>query len=279
MDAPGFPPRISPWMPPDFPPTFFEIRECYGCPRDFLDKSPPERARPKHGRLDHMDSHDHLPAGRVCTIVGAGPGVSLGVARAFAAEGFTICLIARSLDKLNSVAAKLRDEGVQALPFAADAGDERSLRAAFEQIRSAAGETEVLVYNAYAFHPGMPSTLAVDDLMADFAVSVAGALAAVKAVLPAMKAAGSGTILFTGGGLALQPSAPAASLSIGKAGLRSLAFSLFEELRPSGIHAATVTICGPVQEGTHFSPDLIAREFLALHQQKQPGWQPEILYR
>ncbi len=265
MDAPGFPKSGNAMDAPGFPAPWT--------------KTPPERARPKHGRLDHMDSHDHLPAGRVCTIVGAGPGVSLGVARAFAAEGFTICLIARSLDKLSSVAAKLRDEGVQALPFAADAGDEHSMRAAFEQIRSAAGETEVLVYNAYAFHPGVPSALAVGDLMADFAVSVAGALAAVKAVLPAMKAAGSGTILFTGGGLALQPSAPAASLAIGKAGLRSLAFSLFEELRPSGIHAATVTICGPVQEGTHFSPDLIAREFLALHQQKQPGWQPEILYR
>jgi len=98
-------------------------------------------------------------------------------------------------------------------------------------------------------------------------------------VLDGMMEAGHGTILLTGGGLALAPLADLASLSIGKAAVRSLAFSLAEELEPAGIHVATVTICGFVQEGTHFSPDRIAAEFWRLHQQSPGQFETEIAYR
>ena len=56
-----------------------------------------------------------------------------------------------------------------------------------------------------------------------------------------MRAAGRGSILLTGGGLALDPTGwlPAASLAVGKAGLRSLAFSMHKELAPEGIHVGT----------------------------------------
>ncbi len=219
------------------------------------------------------------PGDKVCTIVGAGPGVSLGVARAFGKAGYALALVSRSGDKVTRIVKDLCGEGLRASGFVADAGDENSIRNVFGQIAANAGPVEVLVYNAFGFHAGPPSSLRIDDVMADFAVNVAGALACVQAVLPGMKSRSAGTILLTGGGLALEPAAPVASLAIGKAGMRSLTFSLFQELRPWGIHAATVTICGPVQDGTHFSPDLIAREFLALHRQEEPSWQAEHIYK
>ena len=40
----------------------------------------------------------------------------------------------------------------------------------------------------------------------------------------------------------------------GKAAVRNLAFSLYADLKDSGIHAATVTICGTVAPGTPFDP-------------------------
>ena len=84
-----------------------------------------------------------------------------------------------------------------------------------------------------------------------------------------MREAGRGTILLTGGGLALDPTGwlPAASLAVGKAGLRSLAQTLHKELAPEGIHVATVTIAGQIQPGTAFDPDLIADRFWHLHAQ------------
>ena len=94
-----------------------------------------------------------------------------------------------------------------------------------------------------------------------------------------MKANGKGTILLTGGGLALNPFAEVSSLAIGKAGIRSLAFSLSQELKESGIHVGTVTICGTVEPETHFDPDTIAQSYLALHKQPLTEFETEITYK
>ena len=161
--------------------------------------------------------------------------------------------------------------------FAADAGDESSLIHVFAQIRAELGNPEVLIYNAAAFTPGKPSTIASEQLLHDFQVNVTGALVAVQQVLPAMQANRRGTILLTGGGLALYPSAAAASLAIGKAGIRSLAFTLAQELKDSGIRVGTVTICGSVKPGTHFDPDAIAQSYLALHTSETP--ETEVIYK
>ncbi|MBC7881958.1 MAG: SDR family NAD(P)-dependent oxidoreductase [Anaerolineae bacterium] len=216
---------------------------------------------------------------KVCAIVGFGSGVSMGVARAFAKEGFALALVARSPSNLTNNAQTLKEDGYSVLTFAADAGDEASLVQAFTQIRTELSDPEVLIYNAAAFTPGKPSSISLEALVADFRVNVAGALVAAQQVIPAMKANGKGTILLTGGGLALHPFAEAASLSIGKAGIRSLAFTLAQELKASGIHVGTVTICGTVQSGTHFDPDLIAPSYLTLHKQSQAAFETEVIYQ
>lgn len=215
---------------------------------------------------------------KVCAIVGFGPGVSMGVARAFARAGYTLALLARNSTRLTETAQELPPDG-EYHTFAADAGNEQSLTQAFAQIRTELGDPEVLVYNAYAATPGKPSTLSAAALIADFSVNVAAALVAVQQVLPAMQTNCKGTILLTGGGLALQPTADFASLSIGKAGIRSLAFSLAQELSGSGIHVATVTICGTVEPGTHFDPDTIAKSYLMLHNQSPETWETEAVYQ
>jgi short-subunit dehydrogenase len=216
---------------------------------------------------------------KVCAIVGFGPGVSMGVAKAFGKEGYALALLARNPAKLIENAQALTTNGYRVQTFAADAGNETSLVQAFTKVRAEFGDPEVLLYNAAAFTPGKPSSIPSDLLIADFRVNVAGALIAVQQVLPAMRARRKGTILLTGGGLALNPYADASSLAIGKAGIRSLAFSLAQELTGEGIHVGTVTICGTVQPGTHFDPDTIAQSYLALHQQSPEAFETEVIYK
>lgn len=86
-------------------------------------------------------------------------------------------------------------------------------------------------------------------------------------------------MLFTGGGLALNPWPQAAALAVGKAGLRNLVYSLAAEMEPLGIHAATVTIVGMVQPGTEFDPERIADVFWQLHAEPRGKWQREIIFR
>lgn len=215
----------------------------------------------------------------ICVIVGFGTGVSLGVAKAFAKEGYTLALIARNAAKLEANSQELRQAGHLLHLFTADAGNQDSLMQTFAQIRSQLADPEVLVYNAAVFTPGKPTTVSFEQLLADFQVNVAGALVAVQQVIPAMKAADRGTILLTGGGLALNPWADASSLAIGKAGIRSLAFSLAQELSETRIRIGTVTICGTVQPGTHFDPETIAQSYIALHRQSLDSSETEIIYQ
>jgi len=91
-----------------------------------------------------------------------------------------------------------------------------------------------------------------------------------------MKARRSGTILFTGGGLALDPWPQMSSLAIGKAGIRNLAWSLHKDLKPHGVRVATVTVAGVAQPGAGpLDPAAIAEVFFALHQQPVDGGEVE----
>lgn len=216
---------------------------------------------------------------KVCVVVGVGPGMGLAVAARFGREGYRLALVARRVEALAEYVSELGQAGLGAYPFTADAADFDSLRRALAQIRNQMGDSEVLIYNAAAIHAGKPSALNPDDLVSDFRVNVAGALVCAQAVIPAMKAAQRGTILFTGGGLALTPYPDYASLAVGKAGLRNLAYSLGAELEPDGIQVATVTIAGFVKPGTHFDPELIAEKYWALHQQAPGAREREIVYR
>jgi NAD(P)-dependent dehydrogenase (short-subunit alcohol dehydrogenase family) len=206
---------------------------------------------------------------KTAIIIGAGPGIGSAIARKFSSEGYSVAALSRSGDAA----------GDNIHGFAADAADFTSLQQAFARVAEKLSPPEVLVYNVAAIHQGMPSSLSSSDLIEDFKVNVAGALEASKLVIPDMQKNGHGTILFTGGGLALHPSAAYSSLAIGKAGIRSLAYSLAEELAPANIHVATVTVAGFVKAGTAFDPDKIAAHYWRLHTQSKDTWETEHLFK
>ncbi|WP_141504952.1 SDR family NAD(P)-dependent oxidoreductase [Paenibacillus luteus] len=198
-------------------------------------------------------------------IVGAGPGVSSAVAKRFGNEDFRVVLLARRAEALKGYTKELNELGIEAHSLTADASDPASLATAFETINKQYGAPDVLVYNAAVISRFKPTELTEKQLLEEFKVNVVGALTSAKQVIPDMIARRQGTILFTGGGLSLYPSVTSASLSIGKAGIRSLSFTLADELEPHGIYVGTVTIGGYVQKGSFFDPDAIAEQYWVLH--------------
>ena len=198
-------------------------------------------------------------------IVGYGPGIGAATARTFAGAGHPVALIARNAAKLDAAAAALRADQCDAHAYPADAGDAASLTAAIAAARAVSGEPEILVYNAAHWRPGPVLSVTAEELVADFRLCAAGALTAARLVAPAMRTAGCGSILFTGGGFALCPSPEAPALSIGKGAIRALALMLAQELAPAGIRVGTVTVMGTVEPGTSRDPERIAQAFLALH--------------
>jgi NAD(P)-dependent dehydrogenase (short-subunit alcohol dehydrogenase family) len=215
-----------------------------------------------------------------CLIVGAGPGIGLACAKLFAAEGYDLALAARRPQKIADAVSELRKtSGRNVQSYAADAGDESSLAALVAQVRSAQGEPAVAIFNAASAQMGRPTTLPAARVMDEFRANVLGGLVLAQQLAPAMKAAGRGTILFTGGGFAYEPSTDYSSLSMAKAALRNLAYTLAQELGGSGIHVGTVTVHGFVQAGTHFDPALIAHSFLKLHRQPKGHFDIEAIYK
>jgi NADP-dependent 3-hydroxy acid dehydrogenase YdfG len=208
-------------------------------------------------------------------VVGAGPGLGAAIAHRFAAGGLAVGLIARRPDMLRVLAEELDGETATA---AADAGDAAALATAIQEVTARLGDPVVLVYNAAALQSDRPDELTPADFDARFRVNVGGAFVAARAVYERMRGRGHGTIIFTGGGLGVHPSASYTSLSVGKAAIRALALALHDAWAPDGVHVATVTIEGFIRPATHFAPEAIAEAYWALHAQPAGSWDAELAY-
>jgi short-subunit dehydrogenase len=194
-------------------------------------------------------------------IIGAGPGLGNSLARRFGQGGYHVTLLARSTDGVGKLAAALDDTGAVVDTLTADAGDPEDLRATLTSLYARAGAPGLLVYNAANGTPDslMPSD--ARDLHRAYDVDVVGGIVATQVAAPAMQAAGGGTIIFTGGGFADHPVPALATLSLGKAALRSAATILGAELAETPVRVATITIAGQMAPGTPFDPDRVAERY------------------
>jgi NAD(P)-dependent dehydrogenase (short-subunit alcohol dehydrogenase family) len=205
-------------------------------------------------------------------LIGAGPGVGAGVVRRFGREGFRSTLISRGDTE---VASELRSDGLEIEAIAADIEDLNGYRKTLEQIFSAGGAPGVVVYNAALPDPGQILDTTVERLRTAHDVDVIGAVVAAQVAAPVLRAAGGGTLLVTSGGFADNPVPALATLSMGKAALRSAQTLVAAGVAEDGIHAATVTIVGAVKPGTAFDPDNIAELFWTAHTDSKDAWQTE----
>jgi NAD(P)-dependent dehydrogenase (short-subunit alcohol dehydrogenase family) len=208
-------------------------------------------------------------------LIGAGPGVGAAVARRFGREEFRATLISRG-DSLDEVAAGLRDEGMSVSQLVSDVealddGYRATLRALYETPDAPA----VLVYNASLLVPDGILTSTVEHLREAYDVDVIGAVVAAQIAAPVLRAAHSGTILFTGGGFADYPAPALATISMGKAALRAAATLVAAEVGGDGVHAASVTIAGQVAPETAFDPNNIAEIFWTAYTHAPDEWLAE----
>jgi len=206
-----------------------------------------------------------------------GPGMGFAIASKFASEGFEIIQLARRESALEEYAQSL-GSGVKVTSYPTDVSDFEGLAQTLDQIQDDHGEADLLVFNVSVLNEAPPSTVSMDVLVNEFKINVASALVCVQKVIPYMTARKSGKIFLTGGGLALKPYYVFVSLGMGKAAIRNLSVSLAQELKPHGIHVATVTINGMIEPGTHFDPDKIAEEYWRLYQQPAGKQEVEIIY-
>jgi len=215
--------------------------------------------------------------GRHLLLVGAGPGLGLAVARRFAVGGYQVTLVSRRADTLGGLASALADTGAKVNIIAADASDPDGLGARLRELYLGPGAPGVIVYNAVMGAPDQLLSSSVAHLQTAYAVDVISAIVVAQVAAPAMRAAGFGTILVTGGGFADHPIPALATVSLGKAALRSAATMLGAGLGPDGIRVATLTIAGQIAAGTSFDPEHIAERYWEVVHADGP-WQAEFRF-
>ena len=225
-------------------------------------------------------------------VVGAGDGLGGAIARRFAREGYHVCAVRRSADKLTPLCDAIHESGGEATAFGIDARKEEPMVELFDTIERTIGPVEVAVHNIGANVP-IPilefSTRKYFKIweMACFSGFLLGREAARR-----MDERSRGTILFTGATASLRGSAQMAGFAGAKHALRALAQSMARELGPRGIHVAHVVIDGPIDmpwirenfpdmvknrpaDGL-LRPDDIAESYWSLHQQDRSAWTHEL---
>ena len=170
-------------------------------------------------------------AGRTVLLTGATGGLGLAIARRLRAAGAELVLTGRRTDVLEPLAA---EAGARAL--AVDLADPEAV----ERLASGCGDVDVLVSNAGLPGSGLLTSFSVEEIDRALAVNLRAPMVLARALTERMVARGSGHLVFMSSlaGKVGTPRSPVYSAT--KFGLRGLAQSLREDLRPSGIGVSAI---------------------------------------
>src|ERR1700724_1727155 len=130
----------------------------------------------------------------MAVITGAGTGIGRAIARKFAANGASVCLLDISRTHAETVAAEITRTGRTASAYECDVSDRVSIGSTFQPI-SQEGRVHILVNNAGISHIGTAESTTEDDFDRVFRVNVKGYFNCINAVIGTMKSAGGGVIL------------------------------------------------------------------------------------
>ena len=135
-------------------------------------------------------------AGRTAIVTGAGNGIGRAIALAFADAGAAVGCLDLAAEHAEATAKTIAATGGRAIAIVCDVSSENATIAAASAIPEAWGGIHVLVNAAAAYDPhGTVLEISPADWDRVFAVNVKGAYLMSRAVLPAMIAAGSGSII------------------------------------------------------------------------------------
>ena len=196
---------------------------------------------------------------KTITIVGAGEGLGFSLAQKFGTKGFQTALVARNKTKLDTMAEKLKSDGIEASAFPADVTDSVQLQKAFKAIKNKYGFIDVLEFSPLPGNLPPISTLNLteESLREQFDGLILGALRSVKEVLPDMIERAEGALLFTTPLSSMYPIPPTASVGIVASALRTYARNLYIELKPKGIYVGHLSL-GLFMKPGEETPSLVA---------------------
>lgn len=174
--------------------------------------------------------------GKVAIVTGGNGGLGQRICHALAKAGSDIAIVyAKSRDGAERFAGTLRQSGIRAQAFQCDVADAAQVTRMVSQVMEAFGRIDVLVNDA-AYNKWIPFTdldaLTLEEWQKILSTNLTGPMLCIKAVAPAMKAAGGGRIVNIASVAGLAPQGSSIAYAVSKAGLIHLTRCMAVGLAP-----------------------------------------------
>jgi 3-oxoacyl-[acyl-carrier protein] reductase len=174
-------------------------------------------------------------AGKIALVTGASQGIGRACALALAAEGATVALAARNVEKLEAVAAEIVAAGGTAKAYALDVSNEDSIKAAAKAVLADLGAVHILVNNAGITKDGLALRMKLADFDDVLRTNLTGAFLLTQAVISSMMKARWGRVINITSVVGETGAAGQANYAASKAGLIGLTKSLAREFASRSI--------------------------------------------
>jgi NADP-dependent 3-hydroxy acid dehydrogenase YdfG len=180
-------------------------------------------------------------AGKVVVITGASSGLGEAAARLLSAQGASVVLGARRVDRIRALAAELTAAGGRALAVETDVTDRAQVQRLVDAAVEAYGRIDVLINNAGLMPQSMLERLKVDewDRMVD--VNIKGVLYGIAAAPPHMQRQKGGQIVNVSSVAGHKVGPGGAVYSATKHAVRALSEGLRQEVKPYGIRTTVIS--------------------------------------
>lgn len=176
---------------------------------------------------------------RRALITGASSGIGKATALAFAQAGIDVALVSRSQDKLEEIATKAREAGVEAKAYPLDLAKMDQVKAEISAIATDFAPIDILVNNAGMGYTNPLIETPLSDWQRVIDLNLTSVFQCILGVLPTMRQQQRGTIINVASIAGQQFFPEWGAYSVSKAGLIALSKTLAVEERPHGIRVVT----------------------------------------
>jgi NADP-dependent 3-hydroxy acid dehydrogenase YdfG len=197
---------------------------------------------------------------QVALITGASSGIGEATAIAMAEAGAAVALGARRADRLESVAARLRDKGARVLTLQLDVTDERACRDAVQRTRAELGGLDILVNNAGLMLLGRIIGADTEDWRRMISTNVLGLMYMTHAAVPGMAEQGRGDIVNISSVAGRVARSGAGVYNASKWAVNAFSESLRQEVTERGVRVSLVEPGAVATELTDHITDPLAKK-------------------
>ena len=173
--------------------------------------------------------------GKIALVTGASQGIGRACALQLSAQGATVALAARNIEKLDAVAAEITAAGGTARTYALDVASEDSIKSAAKQILADLGAVHILVNNAGITKDGLALRMKLADFDDVLRTNLTGSFLLTQAVISSMMKARWGRVINITSVVGETGAAGQANYAASKAGLIGLTKSLAREFASRSI--------------------------------------------